>query len=103
MKRKLLKFSAYAGLQLLLSAGFKNACAQSYTYNLNNTTFVGGAFISPSSNGFTGTLTSVSVNTMLNASVSLTYADDIMVYVDYAPFSTGGILQVGSNWNSYSA
>jgi hypothetical protein len=45
--------------------------------------------------GFTGTLTGVSVNATLDASTAYTYADDLYVYVDAAPLSTGGLLQVG--------
>ncbi len=52
--------------------------------------------------GFSGTLTGVSVNATLNASTDYTYADDLCVYVDPAPLSTGGLLQVGgySNLNA---
>jgi MYXO-CTERM domain-containing protein len=45
--------------------------------------------------GFVGTLTGVSVNATLNDSTNYTYADDLCVYVDPAPLSTGGLLQVG--------
>lgn len=42
-----------------------------------------------------GTLTGVSVNATLDASVNLTYADDLTIYVDVLPLSVGGLLQVG--------
>ena len=50
---------------------------------------------------FTGTRTAVSINVTLTASVS-TYANDLSIYVDAAPLSTGGLLQVGgfSNLNA---
>jgi len=44
---------------------------------------------------FTGTLTAVSINATLTASVNYTYADDLSIYVDAAPFGWGGLLQVG--------
>ena len=49
-----------------------------------------------------GTLTGVSVNAVLTASTSFTYADDLCIYVDDIPLSTGGLLQVGgfSNLNA---
>lgn len=43
----------------------------------------------------TGTLTGISVNATLNASVAETYADDLTVYVDVLPLTAGGALQVG--------
>jgi hypothetical protein len=45
--------------------------------------------------GFVGTLTGVAVNATLNAATNYTYADDLCVYVDPAPLSPGGLLQVG--------
>lgn len=42
-----------------------------------------------------GSLTAASVNATLNASTSFTYADDLCIYVDALPLSTGGLLQVG--------
>lgn len=52
--------------------------------------------------GVVGTLTAVSVNATLTASTEFTYADDLAVYVDPAPLSTGGLLQVGG-FSSLSA
>lgn len=43
----------------------------------------------------TGTLTGVSVNATLNASINDTFADDLTIYVDVLPLSGGGALQVG--------
>ncbi|MGA1266655.1 MAG: hypothetical protein ACO32J_05700 [Phycisphaerales bacterium] len=56
-------------------------------FNFSNLTDIFG--------GFTGTLTGVSVNAVLDASTSFTYADDLCVYVDPLPLSGGGLLQVG--------
>jgi MYXO-CTERM domain-containing protein len=42
-----------------------------------------------------GTLTGVSVNAVLTASTSFTYADDLCLYVDPLPLDPGGLLQVG--------
>lgn len=53
--------------------------------------------------GFSGTLTGVSVNATLTASTAYTYADDLCVYVDAAPLSTGGLLQVGGYSNLSAA
>ena len=49
--------------------------------------------------GLTGSLTAVSVNAVLNASVAATYADDLCVYLDIGTLSTGGALQVGGFGN----
>jgi len=42
-----------------------------------------------------GTLTGVSVNATLTASANFTYADDLTLYIDPLPLTTGGLLQVG--------
>jgi hypothetical protein len=42
-----------------------------------------------------GTLSSVSVDARLNASVADTYANDLMLYVDALPLSDSGLLQIG--------
>jgi len=42
-----------------------------------------------------GTLTAVSVNATLNASVAYTYANDLTVYLAGSPLALGGYLQVG--------
>jgi len=49
-----------------------------------------------------GTLTAVSVNATLNASVAYTYANDLTVYLAGSPLALGGYLQVGgfSNLNA---
>lgn len=50
-----------------------------------------------------GTLTGVSINATLDASVDYTYADDLTLYVDHLPLSTGGLLQVGGYSNLSAA
>jgi hypothetical protein len=50
-----------------------------------------------------GTLTGVSINAVLEASVDLTYANDLTLYVDVMPLSTGGLLQVGGYSNLVAA
>jgi MYXO-CTERM domain-containing protein len=86
---------------LAAAAGSANA---DYTVTLTNQTFTGFNFISMTSvtGGFSGSLTGVSINVTLNASVAYTYADDLCVYVDFLPLSTAGLLQVGgfSNLNA---
>lgn len=42
-----------------------------------------------------GTLTGVSVSATLDASTNDTFADDLALYIDLSPLSTGGLLQVG--------
>jgi hypothetical protein len=76
------------------------ASAASIVINLSdlprNGTYAGFSFdevLTPGS--FTGTLTAVSVNATLTASVAFTYADDLCIYIDEAPLGTGGRLQVG--------
>jgi hypothetical protein len=49
-----------------------------------------------------GTLTGVSVDATLEASAGYAYADDLTIYVDVLPLSTGGLLQVGG-FSSLSA
>ncbi len=75
------------------------------TITLTNQTFTGFNFsqiTDYAQNEVTGTLTSISVNATLNASVDYTYADDICAYVDLEPLGTGGFLQAGgySNLNA---
>ena len=66
------------------------------TYTFTNQTWAGFNFTEAYVAGtLTGTLTGVRVNATLNASSNYTYADDLCVYMDAAPLSTGGLLQVG--------
>ena len=79
------------------AAALVSAASADVTVTFTNQTWTGFNFsdLTTAFGGFTGTLTGVSVNATLNASVSSTYADDLCVYVDALPLSTGGLLQVG--------
>lgn len=46
-----------------------------------------------------GNLTGASVNAVLTSSTNYTYADDLCIYVDPLPLSTGGLLQCGGYSN----
>ncbi len=73
------------------------------TYTFTNQTWTGFNFNEAYAAGtLTGTLTAVKANATLNASVDYTYADDLCVYMDASPLSTGGLLQVGG-YSSLSA
>ena len=78
-------------------AAIASAASADVTVTFTNQTWTGFNFsdLSAQFGGFTGTLTGVSVNATLDATVNFTYADDLCVYVDVAPLSTGGLLQVG--------
>jgi len=87
-------------LQLLQAPLTVTATATSLTYSFSGLSLDGFQFlqvVGPLATGglTTGTLTSVSVNATLDASVDYTYADDLTIYVDPTPLSTGGLLQVG--------
>lgn len=59
-------------------------------------TATGGQFVPLFAPGtLSGTLTSVSINVTLTASVNYTYADDLTIYLDTIPLSPGGSLQAG--------
>jgi hypothetical protein len=86
------------------AAALVSAASADVTVTFTNQTWTGFNFtdLTAAFGGFSGTLTGVSVNATLNASTNYTYADDLCVYVDAAPLSTGGLLQVGgfSNLNA---
>jgi hypothetical protein len=80
----------------------------SITYSFTGVTFTGFNFqqLSPDALGLgpvVGTLTGVSVNAVLDAAVDFTYANDLTIYVDELPLSTGGLLQVGGFSNLSAA
>lgn len=87
-----------------LAAAVAGTASADVTVTFTNQTWTGFNFtdLSTQFGGFTGTLTGVAVNATLTASTAYTYADDLCVYVDVAPLSTGGLLQVGgfSNLNA---
>ena len=80
-----------------LAAAVAGTASADVTVTFTNQTWTGFNFtdLSAQFGGFTGTLTGVSVNATLNAATNFTYADDLCVYVDVAPLSAGGLLQVG--------
>jgi MYXO-CTERM domain-containing protein len=86
------------------AAALVSAASADVTVTFTNQTWTGFNFsdLTATFGGFSGTLTGVSVNATLTASTNFTYADDLCVYVDAAPLSTGGLLQVGgfSNLNA---
>ncbi len=85
-----------AALSVAAIAALAGTANADVTVNFTNQTFVGFNFNEIFAPGtLTGTLTGVSVDAVLNASVAFTYADDLCVYLDEIPLSTGGQLQVG--------
>ncbi len=88
-----LKAAALSVAAIAALAGSANA---DVTVNFTEATWIGFNFSEIFSPGeLTGTLTGVSVDAVLDASVSYTYADDLCVYLDEIPLSTGGQVQVG--------
>jgi len=86
---------AHADMDPALSATYG---AGSVTVSFTNLTLAGLRFLAMAGElapPVIGTLTSVSINATLNASVDWTYADDLTIYVDVLPRGTGGLLQVG--------
>jgi MYXO-CTERM domain-containing protein len=92
-------------LALGAAVALSSVAAADVTVDFVNQTWAGFQFtdLSAALGGFTGTLTGVSVNATLNASTAYTYADDLCVYVDVLPLSTGGLLQVGGFSNLSAA
>jgi hypothetical protein len=94
--------------ELVLSAGLLAASAASadITISVSNQTFAGFNFNQimnfAAGQKALGTLTALSINMTLNASTNFTYADDICIYVDPLPLSTGGRLQVGGFSNLHA-
>ncbi len=87
-----------------LTAAVASAASADVTYTLTNQTFAGFAFSEAATAGsLSGTLTGASINVVLNASVSYTYADDLCVYVAGTPLATGGMLQCGGFSNLSAA
>lgn len=87
-----------AAVVAALAFAVKQDAQAQININLNNKTFTGFQFdsvVDYTQYKVVGTLTSVSINVTLNASVAYTYADDLAIYVDIEPLSTGGFLQVG--------
>jgi len=80
------------------AAVLATAASADITVTFTNQTWTGFNFnqlLGAITSRCTGTLTAVSVNATLNASVAYTYADDLCIYVDPEPLSTGGLMQAG--------
>ena len=89
----------------IAAAALVSVASADVTVSFTNQTWTGFNFtdLTAAYGGFSGTLTGVSVNATLNASTAYTYADDLCIYVDAAPLSTGGLLQVGGFSNLTAA
>lgn len=85
------------------AATVASAASADVTLNLTNQVLAGFDFKTAESfyagyfagGYFSGTFTSASINVTLNSSTAYTYADDLCIYVDVLPLSTGGLLQCG--------
>ena len=89
----------------IAAAAVASAASADITVSLTNQTFTGfnfQQFVDYTQFNVVGTLTGASINVTLNNSVAYTYADDLCVYVDVEPLSTGGKLQIGG-FSSLSA
>lgn len=88
------------------AAALVSAASADVTVTLTNQTFTGfnfSQFVDYNTLSIVGTLTGASINVTLNASTSYTYADDLAIYVDVEPLSTGGRLQIGGFSNLSAA
>lgn len=85
----------------IAAASLVSFASADVTFTFTNQSWIGFDFtdLTAEFGGFSGTLTGVSVNATLNAATNYTYADDLCVYVDPAPLSEGGLLQVGGYSN----
>ena len=78
------------------AAALVSAASADVTYTFTNQAWTGFNFNEAYAAGsLTGTLTGASVNAVLNASTSYTYADDLCIYVAGSPLAFGGLLQCG--------
>ncbi|MDA1008274.1 MAG: hypothetical protein O2800_04635 [Planctomycetota bacterium] len=86
------KFVLGASLTALVGA----AASADVTYSFTNQTWAGFNFSEAFAAGsLSGSLTSASINAVLDASVNYTYADDLTVWVTGDPTVSGGALQMG--------
>lgn len=98
-----MRFSLIAGG---LAAVVASTASADITFTLNDTEFAGfsfSKFVDYTQFNVVGLLTGASINVTLNSSVAYTYADDLCVYVDVEPLSTGGKLQIGGFTNLNAA
>ncbi len=82
----------------IAAASLVSAASADITVTLTNQTFTGfnfSQFVDYTQYNIVGSLTGAAINVTLDASVAYTYADDLCVYVDVEPLSTGGRLQIG--------
>jgi MYXO-CTERM domain-containing protein len=82
----------------IAAASLVSAASADITVTLTNQTFTGfnfAQFVDYTQYNIVGSLTGAAINVTLDASVAYTYADDLCVYVDVEPLSTGGRLQIG--------
>jgi MYXO-CTERM domain-containing protein len=82
----------------IAAASLVSAASADITVTLTNQTFTGfnfAQFVDYTQFNIVGSLTGAAINVTLDASVAYTYADDLCVYVDVEPLSTGGRLQIG--------
>ena len=101
-----MKISRIAALPLAaaIAAGVATTASADVTYTLTNQTFTGFNFsLAAAAGSLEGTLTGVSVDAVLLASTSYTYADDLCVYLDAGALSTGGAAQIGGFSNLLAA
>lgn len=77
-------------------AAAAGSASANVTVNFTNQTWTGFNFSDIFAPGaLTGTLTGAEINITLVASTNETYADDLCIYLDTLPLSTGGALQIG--------
>jgi len=83
----------------LATTALASAASADVTITFTNQTWTGFNFTQffgeDAGEFLVGSLTGISVNATLVASTNFTYADDLCLYVDALPLSTGGLLQVG--------
>jgi hypothetical protein len=82
----------------IAAASLVSAASADITVTLTNQTFTGfnfSQFVDYTQYNIVGSLTGAAINVTLDASVAYTYADDLCVYVDVEPLSTGGRVQIG--------
>lgn len=90
---------------MAIAASLASSATADVTITLQAQTFGGFQFVRAvdySQYRVVGTLTGATINVVLDATVAYTYADDLCVYVDVEPWSSGGRLQVGG-FSSLSA
>ncbi len=90
----------HADMNVVQSNISSSATAAGVTFSFSGLSLDGFQFVQVvgplASYGFaTGSLTGVSVNATLDASVGYTYGDDLTIYVNPGALATGGLLQVG--------